>query len=105
MDERIFVIDDVPDDYELGDAQQMQVRVHKSRKPFIDKEAIKRELGSYTFPLYCSTSPDRSRYDPWFPRFKRIRPHLWRRKTYRERVNDAARAKQICSQSGNADEK
>ena len=29
MDERIVVIDDVPDEYELGDAQQMQVRAHK----------------------------------------------------------------------------
>ena len=36
MDERIFVVDDVPDDYELGDAQQMQVRAHKSQKPIID---------------------------------------------------------------------
>jgi len=52
MDERIFVVDDVPDDYELGDAQQMQVRAHKSRTPIIDVGAIEQILGSYTFPLY-----------------------------------------------------
>ena len=36
MDEHIFVIDDVPDDYKLGDAQQLQVRAHKTQKPIID---------------------------------------------------------------------
>jgi hypothetical protein len=28
MDEHIFVIDDVPDDYKLGDAQELQVCAH-----------------------------------------------------------------------------
>jgi hypothetical protein len=72
MDERIFVIDDVPDDYELGDAQQMQVQVHKSKKPHIDIEAIKRELGSYTFPLYFF---DYETYAPAIPAFDGYRPY------------------------------
>jgi Domain of unknown function(DUF2779) len=66
MDERIFVIDDVPDDYELGDAQQMQVQAHKCKKPHIDVEAIKRELASYTFPLYFF---DYETYAPAIPAF------------------------------------
>ena len=52
MGERIFVIDEVPDEYELGEAQQMQVRAHKSQRPIIDVGEIERILGSYTFPLY-----------------------------------------------------
>jgi hypothetical protein len=47
MDERIFVLDGVPDEYELGDAHLMQVHSHKSQKPFIDTDEIERIRGSY----------------------------------------------------------
>jgi hypothetical protein len=40
INERIFVIDDVPDDYQLGDAQRLQVDVHKRKQPIIEREAI-----------------------------------------------------------------
>ena len=72
MDERIFVIDDVPDEYELGDAQQMQVRAHKSQKPIIDMGAIEQELGSYTFPLYFL---DYETYAPAIPAFDGYSPY------------------------------
>jgi len=73
MDERIFVIDDIPEEFELGDAQQMQVRAHKSNKPYIDVEAIKKELGSYTFPLYFF---DYETYAPAVPAFDGYGPYV-----------------------------
>jgi hypothetical protein len=73
MDERIFVVDDVPDDYELGDAQQMQVRAHKSQKPIIDAGAIEQELGSYTYPLYFF---DYETYAPAIPAFDGYGPYV-----------------------------
>jgi len=73
MDERIFVIDEVPDEYELGDAQQMQVRAHKSQKPIIDVGEIERILGSYTFPLYFF---DYETYAPAIPAFDGFGPYV-----------------------------
>ena len=73
MDERIFVIDEVPDEYELGEAQQMQVRAHKSQKPIIDVGEIERILGSYTFPLYFF---DYETYAPAIPAFDGYGPYV-----------------------------
>jgi hypothetical protein len=52
MDEHIFVLDDVPDDYELGDAQKLQVEAHKKQNQIIVRDAIEEILGAYKFPLY-----------------------------------------------------
>jgi len=72
MDERIFVIDDVPDDYKLGDAQQLQVRAHKKQQPIIDQSAIEEVLRSYTFPLYFF---DYETYAPAIPAFDGYGPY------------------------------
>jgi len=72
MDERIFVIDDVPDDYKLGDAQQLQVRAHKKQQPIIDQSAIEGVLRSYTFPLYFF---DYETYAPAIPTFDGYGPY------------------------------
>jgi hypothetical protein len=72
MDEHIFVIDDVPDDYKLGDAQQLQVRAHKTQKPIIDKDAIANVLRSYAFPLYFF---DYETYAPAIPAFDGYGPY------------------------------
>jgi hypothetical protein len=72
MDERIFVIDDVPDDYKLGDAQQLQVSVHKKQQPIIDQSAIEEVLRSYTFPLYFF---DYETYAPAIPAFDGYGPY------------------------------
>jgi hypothetical protein len=72
MDERIFDIDDVPDDYKLGDAQQLQVRAHKSQKPIIDQKAIADALQSYVFPLYFF---DYETYAPAIPVFDGYGPY------------------------------
>lgn len=72
MDERIFVIDDVPEDYKLGDAQQLQVRAHKMKKPIIDRSAIAEVLGAYTFPLYFF---DYETFAPAIPAFDGYSPY------------------------------
>ena len=72
MDERIFVIDDVPDDYKLGDAQQLQVHAHKKQQPIIDQGAIEEVLRSYTFPLYFF---DYETYAPAIPAFDGYSPY------------------------------
>jgi hypothetical protein len=72
MDERIFVIDDVPDDSKLGDAQQLQVRAHKRQKPVIDQDAIADALRSYSFPLYFF---DYETYAPAIPAFDGYGPY------------------------------
>lgn len=72
MDERIFVIDDVPDDIELGDAQQLQVEAHKKQQPIIDRDAIDEMLGSYTFPLYLF---DYETFAPAIPAFDGYSPY------------------------------
>jgi Domain of unknown function(DUF2779) len=73
MDKRIFAIGDVHDDYELSDAQQMQVRAHKSQKPITDVGEIVRILGSYTFPLYFF---DYETYAPAIPAFDGYGPYV-----------------------------
>jgi len=72
MDEHIFVIDDVPEDYELGDAQELQVRAHKKQQPIIDRDAIEQVLRSYTFPLYFF---DYETYAPAIPAFDGYGPY------------------------------
>jgi Domain of unknown function(DUF2779) len=72
MDERIYVIDDVPDDYKLGDAQQLQVHAHKKQQPIINRGAIEQVLRSYTFPLYFF---DYETYAPAIPAFDTYSPY------------------------------
>jgi hypothetical protein len=71
MDEHIFVIDDVPDDYKLGDAQKLQVEAHKKQKPVIRRDEIEEILGAYTFPLYFF---DYETYAPAIPAFDTYSP-------------------------------
>ena len=72
MDERIFVIDDVPDDYKLGDAQVLQVRAHKTQKPIFDQNAIADVLRAYVFPLHFF---DYETYAPAIPAFDGFGPY------------------------------
>jgi hypothetical protein len=72
MDEHIYVIDDVPDDYKLGDAQQLQVRAHKKQQPIISEAAIEEILGAYVFPLYFL---DYETYAPAIPAFDTYSPY------------------------------
>jgi hypothetical protein len=52
LDNNIFRLDDVPEEFELGDGQANQVRVHKRQTPIIDDGAIRDALAAYAYPLY-----------------------------------------------------
>ena len=52
MNECIFDLNDIPDDFELTNIQKNQVMAHKRQKPTIDTETIKKELDALKFPLY-----------------------------------------------------
>jgi hypothetical protein len=50
--EGIININDVPLDYPLNKNNKLQLDVHKSGKPIIDKKAIKNFLSDLNYPLY-----------------------------------------------------
>ena len=52
MERKVYTLDDIPDDFDLTDNQWNQVHAHRSKRPIVDKEAIKSELDSLRFPLY-----------------------------------------------------
>jgi hypothetical protein len=72
MNEHIYIIDDVPDDYKLGDAQKLQVHAHKKQKPIINRDAIEQILGAYVFPLHFF---DYETYAPAIPAFDGYSPY------------------------------
>jgi len=51
IDQGIFAIEDVPDDFPLSESQANQVLVAKHRQPMIDETAISDFLGRLSFPL------------------------------------------------------
>lgn len=52
VDESIYEIADIPDDFELTDKQEEQVTLQKTRKPLIDKASVDEILSRLEFPLY-----------------------------------------------------
>jgi hypothetical protein len=72
MNERIYVLDDVPDDYKLGDAQKLQVQAHKKQQPIIRRDAIEQVLGAYAFPLHFL---DYETFAPAIPAFDTYSPY------------------------------
>jgi hypothetical protein len=72
MNERIYILNDVPDDYKLGDAQKLQVQAHKKKKPIIRQEAIEQVLAAYQYPLYFL---DYETYAPAIPAFDTYSPY------------------------------
>lgn len=72
VEDGIFDIKDVPDEFSLSDIQKMQAIAHKTQKAIIDKDAIERELSSLAFPLYFL---DYESYAPAIPLFKGYKPY------------------------------
>ncbi|AGK57023.1 hypothetical protein HYPDE_26713 [Hyphomicrobium denitrificans 1NES1] len=72
MDHRIYTLDEVPDGFELGDAQQNQVLAHKRRAPIIDEQGIAAALERYRYPLYFF---DYETYAPGIPTFAGFSPY------------------------------
>lgn len=70
--EGIISLDDVPEDYPLNKNNRLQLNVHKSNKPVIDKEAIKEFLSDLNYPLYFM---DFETFQPAVPLFDNSKPY------------------------------
>ncbi len=68
----IFDIDDIPDNFELSPKQKQQVNVYKQRIPFINYDLISGELESLKYPLYFF---DYETYAAAIPIFKSSWPY------------------------------
>jgi hypothetical protein len=69
---KLYMLDAVPNNFKLGDAQTLQVQVYKSGRPLIDRAAIKVTLGEYKFPLHFL---DYETYAPAIPTFDGYSPY------------------------------
>jgi hypothetical protein len=72
VDNNIFSIHDVPDDFPLSDNQKRQVETAKSGKEYIDKDGIRKFLSEMKYPLafldyetYPSAIPRYDKYSPY----------------------------------------
>jgi CRISPR/Cas system-associated exonuclease Cas4 (RecB family) len=72
VDNHIYSLDDVPDDFEIGDGQANQVRAHKARRPILDPHAIGSALAAYTYPLHFL---DYETFAPAIPAFDGFSPY------------------------------
>jgi hypothetical protein len=68
----IINLDDVPDDYSLSKKNKLQLDVHKSSKPAVDKEAIDNFLSDLNYPLFFM---DFETFQPAVPLFDNSRPY------------------------------
>ena len=68
----IIRLDDVPEDYSLNKNNRLQLEVHKSGKPLIDKKAIKNFLSELYYPLYFM---DFETFQPAVPLFDNAKPY------------------------------
>lgn len=68
----IIRLDDVPEDYSLNKNNMLQLEVHKSGKPLIDKKAIKNFLSDLNYPLYFM---DFETFQPAVPLYDNSKPY------------------------------
>lgn len=68
----IIKIQDIPDDFELTESQTMQIQLTKKATSFVDKKAIKAELGKLEYPLYFL---DYETINPAIPFLDQTKPH------------------------------
>jgi hypothetical protein len=72
VEQGIFNINDVPEDFELSEKQKKQVGVHQSQRMEIDIASIKQELNKLKFPLYFL---DYEAVGPAIPAFNGYAPY------------------------------
>ncbi|OGC10179.1 hypothetical protein A3F86_04240 [candidate division WOR-1 bacterium RIFCSPLOWO2_12_FULL_45_9] len=72
MERGILQLKDIPADFELSDKQRLQVAAHISKKPYIDKPAIKEFLSELKYPLYFL---DFETIAPAIPYYDQTRPY------------------------------
>lgn len=72
VEEKIFSLEDIPQDFELTPIRKNQIDVHRRQQPIIDKDAIVNELQKLVFPLYFL---DYETYAPAIPKFFGFGPY------------------------------
>ncbi len=72
VDQHIYTLEDIPPDFELGEAQFNQIHAHKRQSPIIDEAAIAEALASYQYPLYFF---DYETFAPAIPAFDGFSPY------------------------------
>ncbi len=72
FDRGIFFVKDIPADYKLSAAQQIQQTCEISDKPFIDRAALQEFVGSLEYPLYYM---DFETFNPAIPIYDGTRPY------------------------------
>jgi hypothetical protein len=72
VDNKIYSLDDVPEDLELGEGQGNQVRAHKRRAPIVHTEVIRAALSGYSYPLHFF---DYETFAPAIPAFDGYSPY------------------------------
>lgn len=72
VENKIYHLEDIPDDFKLSTDQKNQLRVHKDKKPLINLNGIREEISSLPFPLYFL---DYEAYAPAIPAFPGYNPY------------------------------
>jgi hypothetical protein len=68
----IFELNDIPDEFELSDNQKLQISAHVRQSPIIDLGSVKDELDKLEFPLYFF---DYEAFAPAIPMFNGYSPY------------------------------
>ncbi len=72
IDQKIFALADVPEEMDLSDIQQNQLKAYRSGRAMIDLDAIGDELGNLAYPLYFL---DYETFAPAVPLWSGYRPY------------------------------
>jgi hypothetical protein len=72
FEKRILAIKDIPDSFELGDKQQIQLKCEKTGKVHINEKAIKEFLDKLKYPLYFL---DFETYQTAIPLYNGLKPY------------------------------
>lgn len=72
IEQKIYEIENVPEDMDFSDIQINQIAVHRRKKSIVDLDGIKEELLNLKFPLYFF---DYETYAPAIPVFDGYRPY------------------------------
>ena len=69
VEEEIFSIQEIPENFNLSDNQLIQVEAAKKNKPIIDTERIYEFLNTFQYPLYFLDYESYLPAVPWFDRY------------------------------------
>jgi hypothetical protein len=72
VEDKIYALKDIPDDFKLNDKQGIQIKCEKSGEVHVNKESIKHFLKSFEYPLYYL---DFETINPAIPMFDGSKPY------------------------------